>query len=852
MTTISCTYSPEDNKLRLNASSRLDAETFASVKAAGFRWAPKQDLFFATWSPGAEDLATELAGEIDDEDKSLVDRAEERAERFEGYSENRLADAESARAAVSAIAEGIPFGQPILVGHHSEKHARRDAARIDAGMRKAVKMWETSGYWAARADGAVRAAKYKEQPAVRARRIKTIEADKRKQERNKSEADMWLKLWTECGNEPDAELQKGVALRIANMCWLHLPRKEGDREDFPHQPTAHDALTNAHPTLYAPRTLAEIVDHAKQSYPAAIAYADRWIAHYEHRLAYERAMLGESGGTVADRTGPEKGGACRCWASPGHGRGWSYIQKVNKVSVTVLDDWGNGGAPFTRTIPFDKLKGVMTAAEVQDARDTGRLVHSHAGAMIGFYLAEPHGEETPALDAAPVAVEEQEEAEGAGVDPTPEAVAVERLPSSEVSTALPEHGSEDNPALATASAGQSSLHKTTGAGEPVAVERQEVMPSISVRLTRCVNQPTETATQPESVAVRHALRSTFSMDVADRLKAGRTIGDALRDVLGGIQDASAPKTSDVLADLEDMGAWHPDPVSVAVERREPVAASLGAAASPRDDGDDTLTKDQVDEIRARTKCGEDPATLAAAFGIGEATVDFLADTAKPGPCERAESQEAERPPALAAESDRSPPEPANDPYVAMRESLRAGVKVTVASQLFPTPRALAERMAEEAGLKPGDKILEPSAGTGRLIDAAIASGWSGECLAVEINPHLATALLAKYDGAGVLVHHGDFLTLEPGLCRFDKVIMNPPFADSADIRHVRHAARFLKPGGRLVAIMSAGVTFRSNRMSTEFREFVESRGGTFEPLPPDSFKECGTSVSAALVVFDGE
>lgn len=45
------TYSPDDNKLRLYASSRLDAETFAKVKAAGFKWAPKQELFVApAWS----------------------------------------------------------------------------------------------------------------------------------------------------------------------------------------------------------------------------------------------------------------------------------------------------------------------------------------------------------------------------------------------------------------------------------------------------------------------------------------------------------------------------------------------------------------------------------------------------------------------------------------------------------------------------------------------------------------------------------------------------------------------------------------------------------------------------------
>jgi Domain of unknown function (DUF3560) len=142
MITYTASYSPDDDKLRLYASGRLDAETYAEVKAAGFRWAPKQDLFFTSWSPRAEDLATKLAGEIEDEDKSLTGRGQERAERFTDYQEERADEAERARAAVSAIAENIPFGQPILVGHHSERRARKDAEEIEVGMHKAVKLWE--------------------------------------------------------------------------------------------------------------------------------------------------------------------------------------------------------------------------------------------------------------------------------------------------------------------------------------------------------------------------------------------------------------------------------------------------------------------------------------------------------------------------------------------------------------------------------------------------------------------------------------------------------------------------------------------------------------------------------------
>src|SRR5580658_10306923 len=120
MTSFTATYSPDDDKIRLYATTRLDKERYERVKAAGFRWAPKQDLFFTVWNPRAEDIAIELAGEIDDEDKTLTDRAAERAERFDGYQEKRAAEAGRAKDAVSAIADNIPFGQPILVGHHSE------------------------------------------------------------------------------------------------------------------------------------------------------------------------------------------------------------------------------------------------------------------------------------------------------------------------------------------------------------------------------------------------------------------------------------------------------------------------------------------------------------------------------------------------------------------------------------------------------------------------------------------------------------------------------------------------------------------------------------------------------------
>lgn len=347
---MTATYSPEDNKLRLSSLTRLDKETYTRVREAGFKWAPKQEIFVAPmWTPEREDLLIELCGEIGDEDTSLMERQEQRAERFEEYSDNRKADAEAAHRAVHAIADGIPFGQPILVGHHSEKHARRDAEKIENGMRKAVKMWETSTYWTQRAASAIRHAKYKELPAVRARRIKGLESDIR----------VYRAKFTPDPKQP----------AILQQRW-------NDPADAPKVPHVWCAPHGGRGGSWVPVS----------ALPALEKYYSRWIRHCENRLEYERAMLANSGGTVADRTRPEVGGACQCWASPGYGKGWSYIRKVNKVSVTIEDRPTFGTRNYSLTMPFDKLRQVMSAAEVEVARADGRLIEAES--KEGFFLAD--------------------------------------------------------------------------------------------------------------------------------------------------------------------------------------------------------------------------------------------------------------------------------------------------------------------------------------------------------------------------------------------------------------------------------------------------------------------------------
>jgi hypothetical protein len=304
---MTATYSPEDNKLRLYPESRLDEETYAKVRAAGFAWAPKQELFVAPmWTPEREDLLMELCGEVGDEDTSLVERAEQRAERFEDYRERRTDDAHRAHQAVTAIADNIPLGQPILVGHHSERHARRDAERIENGMRRAVRLWDTAQYWKYRAASAIRNAKYKELPGVRHRRIKDLEADKRSHERNIQQAQQRAAMWQTWKDSEDRNPE--IALKIANASCSY---------------EAYTALRTG------TKTALEVCEGAIGSCARIVATAERWIQHIENRLAYERAMLDEQGGDRAGRWDVQVGGRVLV------GGEWLVVLRVNKSAGSV-------------------------------------------------------------------------------------------------------------------------------------------------------------------------------------------------------------------------------------------------------------------------------------------------------------------------------------------------------------------------------------------------------------------------------------------------------------------------------------------------------------------------------------
>ncbi len=86
--------------------------------------------------------------------KDYEERRESRIERFENRAAAAQTESNAAYEAAHSIMEHIPPGQPILVGHHSERHHRRDLDRIDNNMRKSVEADQKASYYAARAEAA--------------------------------------------------------------------------------------------------------------------------------------------------------------------------------------------------------------------------------------------------------------------------------------------------------------------------------------------------------------------------------------------------------------------------------------------------------------------------------------------------------------------------------------------------------------------------------------------------------------------------------------------------------------------------------------------------------------------------
>lgn len=176
------------------------------------------------------------------------------------------------------------------------------------------------------------------------------------------------------------------------------------------------------------------------------------------------------------------------------------------------------------------------------------------------------------------------------------------------------------------------------------------------------------------------------------------------------------------------------------------------------------------------------------------------------------------------------------------QAKRPSTEVSRDLQFYPTPRHVAQTVIDALHLSGGEAILEPSCGDGRIMD--LLADWHDQPDSYRRRDPL-TVTGIEYDTgragqARAKGHHvmtANFLQVAPDP-RFDVIVMNPPFYGQHYKKHLDHAAKFLRPGGRLACILPASAYYDHANTIGEWRD-----------LPVGSFAESGTNIPTGFCIW---
>lgn len=127
---------------------------------------------------------------------------------------------------------------------------------------------------------------------------------------------------------------------------------------------------------------------------------------------------------------------------------------------------------------------------------------------------------------------------------------------------------------------------------------------------------------------------------------------------------------------------------------------------------------------------------------------------------------------------------------------------------FLTPRTLADMMARMINPKPGQVVLDPVCGSGRLLIAAAESCKGCRCIGIDLDEKIRTTAFFNMAFHGVAhgkLYGADFLR-ESRKEQGDVILANPPYGDDIHetIHFVERIMDALKPGGRCGILVPEG------------------------------------------------
>lgn len=175
---------------------------------------------------------------------------------------------------------------------------------------------------------------------------------------------------------------------------------------------------------------------------------------------------------------------------------------------------------------------------------------------------------------------------------------------------------------------------------------------------------------------------------------------------------------------------------------------------------------------------------------------------------------------------------------------------------FATPEPIGYKMVQWLQSKPGQSLLEPSAG-----DGAIARWMPDNTYNTVVEPSrdLTPKLMRNVAGAKVVESTFENFDLHN---KFDGIAMNPPFGHGGKtaVEHVAKAYQHLKDGGRLIAIIPDGPACQKHfdkwfygdpeAKRKEDRGIADGVLMADIHLPSVTFDRAGTKVNTRMVVID--
>jgi hypothetical protein len=152
------------------------------------------------------------------------ERLERKVEKRGEWAGKAVARSNAAYEGVRRIASAIPFGQPILVGHHSERHARRDADRIHRGMDRSVAESKLAEHHESKARGlaiALERSIFDDDPDA----IERLEAKAKACDASAEQCNAINRAWRKGGRAAvAAAFSEGIAAQAEKLCaqfsWL--------------------------------------------------------------------------------------------------------------------------------------------------------------------------------------------------------------------------------------------------------------------------------------------------------------------------------------------------------------------------------------------------------------------------------------------------------------------------------------------------------------------------------------------------------------------------------------------------------------------------------------------------------